>query len=120
MTHKKLKKAELELAKSQLLARKKELEEQLSELATQKVSDDQVQDVGDQVLSSVMEALRNSLQDAEYQEYVRIIQALQAIEKGTYGLCVDCGEQISEKRLKYYPNASRCIACQEANEAGKV
>ena len=36
MTHKKLKKAELELAKNQLLARKKELEEQLSELATQK------------------------------------------------------------------------------------
>jgi DnaK suppressor protein len=120
MMHKKLKKAELEKVKNQLLARKKELEEQLSELATQKVSDDQVQDAGDQALSSVMETLRNSLQDAEYQEYVRIIQALQALAKGTYGICVDCGASISEKRLKYYPNASRCIACQEASEGSKV
>jgi DnaK suppressor protein len=102
-----------------LLARKKELEEQLNELANQKVSDDQVQDVGDQALTSVMETLRNSLQDTEYQEYTRIIQALAAIEKGTYGICIDCGAPISEKRLKYYPNASRCIACQEAYEAGK-
>lgn len=106
--------------KNQLLIRKKELEDQLSELAAQKMSDDQVQDIGDQALSSVMESLRNLLQDAEYQEYLRITQALESIEKGTYGICVDCGAQISEKRLKYYPNASRCIVCQEASESGKL
>lgn len=120
MVHKTLKKAELEHVKKELLARKKELEEQLSDLATQKVSDDQVQDTGDQAMTSVMETLRNSLQDAEYQEYVRITQALTALEKGTYGICVDCGGPISEKRLKFYPNASRCIACQEASESGKL
>ena len=120
MMHKPLKKADLEKAKQELLARKKELEEQLSDLANQKMSDDQVQDTGDQAITSVMETLRNLLQDAEYQEYVRITQALAAIEKGTYGICTDCGATISEKRLKFYPNASRCIACQEASESGKL
>lgn len=117
MAHKKLMKAELEKVKQSLLARKKELEEQLTELATQQVSDDQVQDTGDQAIASVMETLRNSLQDSEYLEYTRILQALAAIDKGTYGICIDCGEPISEKRLKFYPNALRCIACQEASEA---
>jgi len=120
MKPKTLSKAELEKAKKQLLARKQELEQQLNELATQKVTDDQVQDPGDQALSAVMETLRNTLQDTEHQEYTRIIQALVAIDDGTYGICIDCGEPISEKRLKYHPNASRCIKCQEDVEAGKL
>ncbi len=120
MAQKKLKKADLKKVEGQLLARKRELEDQLSELASQQMSDDQVQDPGDQALSLVMDSLRNSLQDAEYQEYLRLTQALDAIKKGTYGICVDCGAQISEKRLKHYPNASRCIVCQEASESGKL
>lgn len=101
------------------MERKKELEEQLQQLAGAPISVDQVQDTGDQALSAVMETLRNSLQDSEYQEYTRIIKALQAIEAGTYGICSDCGEPIAEKRLKYNPNATRCIACQEAHEDSK-
>jgi len=117
MAQKKLKKTELERIKKKLLERKTELEKQLAELSTEKISDDVVQDTGDQALTSVMESLRNALQDTEYAEYNRILQALKAIDDGTYGICIDCGESISEKRLKYNPHASRCIACQEAFEA---
>ncbi len=91
----------------------------MKQLAGTPISIDQVQDTGDQALSSVMETLRNSLQDAEYQEYTRIIKALQAIKNGTYGICADCGEPIAEKRLKHNPHATRCIACQETFEAEK-
>ena len=81
---------------------------------------DDVQDLGDQALSSTMELLSSSLQDSRVEEYGRVVRALQMIEKGTYGICVDCNEPISEKRLKSYPNATRCIACQEAYEEGAI
>jgi len=99
-----------------LIQRRNEIEEQLKSLATEKVTDDQVQDPGDQALSATMEILRNSLQDTELMEYNRILQALDKIKAGTYGICIDCGGDISEKRLKSYPNAARCIVCQEAFE----
>lgn len=105
--------------KTQLLERKSQLEQRLKELSLEKVSDDQVQDPGDEAFSLTMEALRSSLQNAEFEEYTMIQKALDAIENGTYGICVDCGEPISPVRLKHYPNATRCIKCQEAAEKAK-
>lgn len=110
------KKAELEKIKKDLLNRKQELEQELESLSSEKMSDTQSQDDGDQVVTITMESLRNSLQDTEYQEYNRIVAALKAIDNGTYGICQECSEHISSKRLKYYPNASRCLACQEQFE----
>ena len=102
--------------KQALKERKNELEAQLQKLSTERISDDQVQDPGDQALSLTMENLRHSLQDTELEEYKRILKALEKIEDGTYGICTDCGLEISEKRLKLYPNASRCLSCQELFE----
>lgn len=107
---------DLQKIKQSLMDRKGELEAQLHSLSTEKVSDDQVQDPGDEALSSTMENLRNSLQDTELMEYKRILQAIDKINDGTYGICVDCEDEISEKRLSFYPNAARCLACQETFE----
>ena len=112
-------KQNLEAIKKTLLQRKQDLEQELTRLSQEKFSDDQVQDPGDQALSSTMEMLNLSLQDTERAEYKRIVQALEKIEDGTYGICVDCGNPISEKRLNSFPNASRCISCQEAFEEGR-
>lgn len=109
-------KGELEAIKTELLGRKHELEEKLIELSRERVTDDQVQDPGDQALSSTMESLRTSLQTAETEEYQRIVRALEKIDQGTYGICIDCNEPISEKRLRSYPNAARCLVCQEQFE----
>lgn len=108
--------AHLEKIKQDLLVRKKILEEELDRLSKEQISDNQSQDDGDQAVSSTLETLRNSIQNTEYEEYVMIEAALQSIANGTYGVCQDCQEEISEKRLKYYPNAQRCLACQEAAE----
>jgi DnaK suppressor protein len=107
---------DLKKIKASLIERKNELKEHLHKLSTEKVSDEQGKDPGDQALSATMENLRSSLQDTELQEYKRIKQALAKIEDGTYGICIDCGSDISEKRLKWHPNAARCLACQEAFE----
>jgi DnaK suppressor protein len=46
-----------------------------------------------------------------------IEEALDRIEQGTYGSCRDCGEAISEARLKAIPWTRVCIACKEKQQA---
>lgn len=111
-------KKELEAIKNDLLKRKEELDSELAELYSQKVTDE-VQDLGDQASSSSLETLKISLQDAELEEYNRILKAIEMIDEGTYGMCYDCSQPISEKRLKLYPNATRCLVCQELLEEKK-
>jgi DnaK suppressor protein len=45
--------------------------------------------------------------------------ALHSFDAGTFGICVDCGENINPKRLAAVPWASSCIACQEAADRGQ-
>ncbi len=52
----------------------------------------------------------------ETDEQNQIIAALQRIEAGNYGMCMDCGVQIPMVRLQATPSATRCIPCQEKLE----
>lgn len=45
------------------------------------------------------------------------LRTLKTIEEGKYGICVDCGGEISEGRLKAKLTALRCISCQKEHEA---
>tara|TARA_B100000609_G_C17220025_1_gene439378 strand:- start:914 stop:1261 length:348 start_codon:yes stop_codon:yes gene_type:complete len=47
-----------------------------------------------------------------------IVAALNRMDEGEYGICVECGDGIKEGRLKAVPAASMCISC--ANEAEKA
>jgi DnaK suppressor protein len=42
--------------------------------------------------------------------------ALGRIAEGSYGVCLQCEEEISQKRLKAVPWATLCIACQEHSD----
>ena len=46
----------------------------------------------------------------------KIQAALQRISEWTYGVCVDCGDEITEARLRALPFALRCTACEEMRE----
>ncbi len=102
--------------KEQLLTRQSEMAMGLSRAASEKVSDGQVQDSGDEALSLTLEKLQDSLQQNEIDEIRLIEEALSRINRGEYGLCIDCDEMISERRLENFPYAARCIVCQEAFE----
>jgi RNA polymerase-binding protein DksA len=54
----------------------------------------------------------NALLEAADDQRVQIREALQRIDAGTYGTCVDCGAQISDARLSVRPEAARCVECQ--------
>lgn len=116
---KQLTKKELNSIKSRLVDRKGQLEEQLAELYKEKGLLEQSQDPGDYAQSLSLETLRTSLQDAEIEEYNMIQQAIKMIDAGTYGRCIDCEQPISEKRLESFPNATRCLICQEVVEERK-
>ena len=47
---------------------------------------------------------------------LKIDEALRKIDEDTYDKCEDCGEEISEKRLKVIPFAIYCRDCQEKRE----
>ena len=107
---------DLKKIENALLTRRQELEQQMVTRSKEQFSDGQVQDQGDQALSLTMESLRISLQDTEVEEYRRINRALDKIKDGSYGICIDCSTEISEKRLSSFPDATRCLICQELFE----
>ena len=41
----------------------------------------------------------------------QIENTLKRIELGTFGICISCGEKISEKRLLIDPTVLKCIDC---------
>ncbi len=49
---------------------------------------------------------------AALKEITAIDRALGRIANGTYGVCIDCGEPISQKRLESVPTALRCVNCK--------
>ena len=61
-------------------------------------------------------ALANRQQAAALLRNVEL--ALQRIDDGSYGACLECGEAIAEARLQAQPWAGLCIDCQSAREAG--
>ena len=47
---------------------------------------------------------------AENREQVE--RALHRLSEGKYGQCEDCGEPIATERLRFRPEATRCVDCQ--------
>lgn len=50
------------------------------------------------------------------QDYIlsQIDAALERIDEGSFGWCIDCGAPISAGRLEAIPYAARCLSCQGA------
>lgn len=73
-------------------------------------------DIGDQSVADELADLNLALIDRHVQE-MRDIEATRArFTDGTFGVCIDCGQEIGFERLLAYPTAKRCIACQQRRE----
>lgn len=46
----------------------------------------------------------------------KINKALERIDNGTFGVCEECGDEISVKRLEARPETTLCIRCKEDQE----
>jgi DnaK suppressor protein len=51
-------------------------------------------------------------------QIARVQEALGRVANGVYGVCEECGEGISQRRLEALPWAELCVTCQEILEEG--
>lgn len=64
-----------------------------------------------------LEELRLAEIEIDRRRLREIERALQRVAEGSYGICVDCGEEIPYQRLLVRPTALRCASCQVAAES---
>jgi DnaK suppressor protein len=56
------------------------------------------------------------IRDRERKLIIKMREAIQRIDEGTFGICDDCGGPISEKRLMARPVTTQCIDCKTREE----
>ena len=87
-----------------------------SRLTAEQITVENTEDEGDLAAMSHDRELLYNLQENDFQRLRFIQEALKALDRGQYGECVRCGEDINEKRLLAVPWATMCIRCQEESE----
>ena len=111
----------LELRKS-LLKKKEDILKEVKEEISKYVSGENKQlvdtalDDGDWAVVDISEDISLLRLSAHRKLMHSIDEAIRKIGEGTYGICEECGEEISGKRLLVLPTATLCIDCQEHKE----
>lgn len=97
--------------KDQLLEEKERLQEELHETpAHTELGDDEDAEAQEFETDEVNQDIIAQLKD----DLAKIDAALARIEKGTYGICIVGGEEISESRLEAIPWAETCVDHQNS------
>ncbi|GAB6036304.1 RNA polymerase-binding protein DksA [Fundidesulfovibrio butyratiphilus] len=68
---------------------------------------------------AAQEAERNFtliMRERDLQAYRDVQSAISRLHAGEYGICEECGEDISMARLKAYPMATLCVHCKSRRE----
>ena len=76
------------------------------------VADNNISDLLDRASQISEREFSHHLCSREKLHMRKIERSLQDIEEGVYGLCEQCEEEISLKRLKARPTARYCIDCK--------
>jgi DnaK suppressor protein len=79
--------------------------------------DAEVQDSTDQAVASEGKEALFQETSTDWNVLTQVRDALQRIENGTYGKCVDCGRQIEHHRLTAVPWTPYCIDDQKRHDA---
>ena len=73
-------------------------------------------DAGDEALADTIVDIDNAVIGLHLQKVTDLNAALDRIQAGVYGVCIDCGCDIGFERLSAYSTAKRCIRCQHLRE----
>ena len=74
-------------------------------------------DMADQASGNNEVHIQLKLKQTDAKILTAIEEALARIDKGSYGICRDCGEPIAELRLQAIPWTRVCISCKEKQSA---
>ncbi len=111
----------LELKKNLLMQREAIVREAKAEIAKYMSGEnrqlvDTALDEGDWAVVDISEDINLMRLGAHRKALHGIDESLRKIREGTYGICEECGEEISQKRLKVLPTATLCVSCQGSKE----
>lgn len=93
----------LEAQLADLMARAEAVEDDLRHPLAADSEEQAIDLADDEVLAGTDAVLRREIHDVR--------EALLRIERGEYGTCASCGEDIAPRRLEVMPTATRCIKC---------
>ncbi|OYT19193.1 MAG: hypothetical protein CCU26_12925 [Nitrospira sp. UW-LDO-01] len=111
-----------EVLQKMLLEKRQEIIKEIEGSLGQSLTEDQqrrlesARDVGDQALMDLERELGISLMEMRNRRRQSIDEALTRLHEGTYGICAECGIEISERRLQAVPFAKLCVECQSRAE----
>lgn len=93
-----------------LLARLAELDSRLHQIEAE-LDEPHSKDWEEMAVEREDEEVLERLGESSEAEVARIRAALKRLREGTYGVCVRCGEDISEARLATLPDTPLCRDC---------
>ena len=79
-----------------------------------------IPDPSDRATAEIASNLTYTLQERNKALIRKIEAAVDRIEDGTFGICDECEEEISEGRLTARPISTLCIDCKREQEATEV
>ena len=118
MTPKKLDPKHVESLRTAMLARARQLREEIRQTLVKSDSEqyvqiaDNVRDLEDESFADLMVDVSLAEIDRDLEELRAIDAALLRVADGSYGVCETCDKPIDVKRLTLTPQALRCIDCQ--------
>ena len=100
--------------KEQLLKQRKELLQEVSNSyeVCREIGQDGVPDIGDMSSAAYSRDVLFNVSETQRQRIHDIDVALEQIEKGEYGICMGCGEEISPRLMEVRPFSHDCIECK--------
>jgi DnaK suppressor protein len=106
--------------RDKLLARRESLFSQVTEaeMSSRERDLEATQDPADMAANAYTKELLISMSANDRKLLQLIDEALERVERGEYGECVNCGEPLTEKRLDAVPWARYCLKCQDLQERG--
>ena len=78
------------------------------------------QDIADRAANSYTKEFLFAQSNNDRQLLGMVENALGRIREGTFGECINCGNEINPKRLEAVPWTRYCIECQEKLEKGTL
>jgi DnaK suppressor protein len=107
----------VEAEKRRVLERLGMIEEEIEGLRSSKTGNQSYSNHMADVGSDAMETEQAFMYASQGTDYlIALDDALRRIEKGTYGICDECGGKIPPRRLEAYLAATLCVACKSKLE----
>src|ERR1700757_1516901 len=115
-------KKRLDYYKKKLLARREELTKTIARTQEEgrTADEDPTVDLADKAANSYTKEFLFGMTNTDRTLLNQIDLALKRIAEEEYGVCMNCEEEMQQKRLEAVPWARHCISCQEKAEKGQL